>query len=93
MRLRIYGLETKTQPGTARYYTGTVPGHHYRGGHDSTLAVNGTFRNVGLSDKPLPTMMAFDFMGGGYNIGVSHIGSRPEMLQMLELASKNNIKR
>jgi len=59
----------------------------------STLRVNGTFHNVGLPDKPLPSMMAFDFMPGGYNIGVSHIGSRPEMLAMLQLASEQKIKR
>ncbi len=59
----------------------------------STMVVNGTFHNVGLSDKPLPSMMAFDFMGGGYNIGASHIGSRSEMLQMLQLASRQNIRR
>ena len=59
----------------------------------STLAVNGTFHNVGLPNKPLPSMMAFDYMGGGYNIGVSHIGSRPEMLEMLSLASQNSLKR
>ena len=59
----------------------------------STLVVNGTFHNVGLPDGPLPSMMAFDYMGGGYQMGVSHIGSRPEMLSMLELASKQNIRR
>lgn len=31
-------------------------------------------------------------MPGGYSIGASHIGNRPEMLAMLELASKQNIK-
>lgn len=59
----------------------------------STLAVNGVFHNVGLPDNPLPTMMVFDFMPGGYSMSASHIGSRPEMLSMLELASKQNIKR
>lgn len=59
----------------------------------STLRVNAAFHNVGLPEKPLPPMMAFDFMGGGYSISVSHIGSRPEMLAMLDLASKQNIKR
>lgn len=59
----------------------------------SILTVNGTFHNVGLPDGPLPSMRAFDYMRGGYQMGVSHIGSRPEMLSMLELASKQNIKR
>ena len=52
----------------------------------STLAVNGTFHNVGLPDKPLPALMAQDFAPNGANIGGSHIGSRPEVLKMLKLA-------
>ncbi|MCJ1241125.1 hypothetical protein MMC14_009129 [Varicellaria rhodocarpa] len=58
----------------------------------STLAVNGTFHNVGLPDEPLPKMMAQDFAPNGANIGGSHIGSRPEMIQMLDLAAKNRIE-
>ena len=58
----------------------------------STLAVNGEFHNVGLPDEPLPKMMAQDFAPNGSKIGGSHIGSRPEMLQMLKLASEKNIK-
>lgn len=58
----------------------------------STLAVNGEFHNVGLPDNPLPKMMAQDFAPNGAKIGGSHIGSRPEMLAMLKLASEKNIK-
>jgi len=58
----------------------------------STLKVMGRFHNVGLGDKPLPEMKAQDFAPNGSYIGASHIGNRPEMLAMLELASKNNIK-
>ncbi len=58
----------------------------------STLAVNGTFHNVGLPDAPLPKMMAQDFAPNGAKIGGSHIGSRPEMLAMLKLASEKDIK-
>lgn len=58
----------------------------------STLNVNGEFHNVGLPDKPLPTMMAQDFTPNGAKMGGSHIGSRPEMLAMLKLASEKNIK-
>lgn len=58
----------------------------------STLAVNGHFHNVGLPDEPLPQMKAQDFAPNGTYIGGSHIGSRPEMFRMLELASKNNLK-
>lgn len=58
----------------------------------STLKPNGTFHMVGLPDKPLPTLMAQDFMPSGAYIGASHIGSRPEMEEMLELAAKQDIK-
>jgi alcohol dehydrogenase (NADP+) len=58
----------------------------------STLKVNGTFHNVGFPDEPLPTIQAQDFAPNGCYIGASHIGNRPEMLAMLELASKQNIK-
>lgn len=58
----------------------------------STLNVNGDFHNVGLPDKPLPTMMAQDFTPNGAKMGGSHIGNRPECLAMLKLASEKNIK-
>ena len=58
----------------------------------STLKVMGKFHTVGLPDAPLPTIMAQDFAPNGCYIGASHIGNRPEMLSMLELASKQNIK-
>lgn len=57
----------------------------------STLAVNGTFHNVGLPDEPLPQLKAQDFAPNGAQIGASHIGSRPEILNMLKLASEKNI--
>lgn len=58
----------------------------------STLAVNGTFHNVGLPDKPLPEMMAQDFTSNGSSIGGSHIGSKKEAIAMLKLASEKNLK-
>ena len=58
----------------------------------STLAVNGTFHNVGLPDKPLPQLSAQDFVPNGCKIGASHIGSRPEMLKMLKLAADKGLK-
>ncbi|PVH99892.1 GroES-like protein [Periconia macrospinosa] len=58
----------------------------------STLKPNGFFHMVGLPDKPLPTLMAQDFMPSGSYIGASHIGNRPEMEEMLELAAKQDIK-
>ncbi|KAF2005144.1 NADP-dependent alcohol dehydrogenase C [Amniculicola lignicola CBS 123094] len=58
----------------------------------STLKVNGTFHNVGYPDKPLSGLMVQAFAPTGCSFGASHIGSRPEMLEMFELASKLNIK-
>ena len=58
----------------------------------STLAVNGVFHNVGLPDKPLPQLMAQDFVSNGCSIGASHIGSRPEMFKMLKLAADKGLK-
>ena len=58
----------------------------------STISINGVFHNVGLPDKPLPEMMAQDFMANGSSIGGSHIGCRPEALAMFKLASERNLK-
>ena len=58
----------------------------------STLAINGTFHNVGLPDQPLPQMMAQDFAPNGVSISGSHIGSRPEMIKMLKLAADKKLK-
>ena len=58
----------------------------------STMKVMGKFHNVGLPDRPLPQMKTTVFMPGGYYIGASHIGNRPEMIEMLNLAAKNKIK-
>lgn len=58
----------------------------------STLKPMGKFHMVGLPDQPLPQLMAQDFASNGCYIGTSHIGNRPEMLAMFELASKQNIK-
>ena len=58
----------------------------------STLAVNGTFHNVGLPDEALPQIKAQSFTPNGCSIGGSHIGSRPEMIAMLKLASDKKLK-
>lgn len=58
----------------------------------STLAVNGEFHNVGLPDKPLPELMAQDFVSNGCKIAASHIGSRKEAQAMLKLAADKKIK-
>ena len=58
----------------------------------SILKVMGRFHCVGFGDHPLPTMNAQDFAPNGAYFGASHIGNRPEMLAMLDLASKQQIK-
>ncbi|KAK3697301.1 hypothetical protein LTR37_017534 [Vermiconidia calcicola] len=58
----------------------------------STLKVWGKFHCVGFGDEPLPQMMAQDFAPNGCSFGASHIGNRPEMLAMLDLAAKQNLK-
>lgn len=58
----------------------------------STLKVMGKFHCVGFGDEPLPTMHAQAFAGNGNYFGASHIGNRPEMLAMLDLAAKQGIK-
>lgn len=57
----------------------------------STLKVMGKFHNVGFGDEPLPRIPAQAFAPNGCYIGASHIGNRPEMLAMLDLASKQEI--
>ncbi|GAB7356391.1 hypothetical protein MBLNU459_g7171t1 [Dothideomycetes sp. NU459] len=58
----------------------------------SLLKVWGKFHIVGFGDHPIPQLMAQQFAPNGCSIGASHIGNRPEMLAMLELASKQDIK-
>lgn len=58
----------------------------------STLKVNGTFHIVGFGDEPLPSIPAQNFAPNGCSMGASHIGNRPEMIEMFELAAKQNIK-
>lgn len=67
--------------------------HHFNmDEYFSTLKVMGKFHTVGLGDHPIPQLMAQQFAPNGCYLGASHIGNRPEMLSMLELASKQNIK-
>lgn len=58
----------------------------------STLKIMGRFHMVGLGDHALPELHAQDFVPSGCYMGASHIGNRPEMLAMFDLASKQNIK-
>ena len=61
-------------------------------GYLSTLNINGCFHNVGLPDYPLPQFKAQVFATNGCTMGGSHIGSRPEMIKMFEIASKQQVK-
>ena len=56
------------------------------------MKVMGRFHNVGLPDAPLPQLKAQSFAPGGYYIGASHLGNRPEMQSMFKLASEKNLK-
>ncbi|KAL1297622.1 hypothetical protein AAFC00_006180 [Neodothiora populina] len=58
----------------------------------SIIKVWGKFHIVGFGDNPMPQMSAQQFAPNGAALGASHIGNRPEMLAMFELASKQNIK-
>lgn len=58
----------------------------------STLNINGTFHNVGLPDEPLPELRAFHLLFNGANITGSHIGNRPEMMRMLEVAREHRVR-
>lgn len=61
-------------------------------GYIACAKVFSRFHLVGLPEEPLPQLKAFDLVPNGVSIGASHIGNRPEMLAMFELASKQNIK-
>lgn len=52
----------------------------------------GTFHNVGMPEDALPELRFQDFAGNQAYMGVSHIGNRTEMLEMLDLAAKQDIK-
>lgn len=57
----------------------------------SICNVNAPFHQVGLPDEPLPPFKAQGFMANGSSIGASHIGSRPEMLDMLKFSADNKL--
>ncbi|KAE8443382.1 hypothetical protein EG329_001941 [Mollisiaceae sp. DMI_Dod_QoI] len=54
----------------------------------SIVNINGEFHHVGLPDEPLPQFKAQIFASNGSKMGGSHIGSKKEALEMLDLASK-----
>jgi len=58
----------------------------------STLWIDGHFITVGLPDEDLPPINAFSLIGNACRIGSSHIGSKVEALEMLQLAADKGIK-
>lgn len=56
-----------------------------------TLRVGGKFVSVGLPEKPF-NVSSFSFIINGCCMGSSHLGNRQEMLEMLDLAVKKNIR-
>ena len=59
---------------------------------DSMLRIHGQFVTVGLPDNPLPPIQPFTFAANGALFGASHIGSKREAMEMLDLAAKKGIK-
>jgi len=62
------------------------------GAYLSLLDVHGRFINVGLPEGSGAEVRSQDLLGNGCLIGASHLGSRKEMLAMLNLAAEKGIK-
>ncbi|EGV64859.1 cinnamyl alcohol dehydrogenase [Yamadazyma tenuis] len=62
----------------------------FTGDYFSCLTVYGNYVSAGLPETPFE-LKAQHFIGNGASFGSSHLGNRKEMLEMLELAAKNNI--
>ncbi|BFZ60222.1 hypothetical protein YB2330_001248 [Saitoella coloradoensis] len=58
----------------------------------SLLTVDGFYTNLGLPDQDLPQFNAMDLMSNAAHIGGSHIGSKKECLDMLDLAVRKGVK-
>ncbi|KAF3939383.1 hypothetical protein ABW19_dt0208626 [Dactylella cylindrospora] len=58
----------------------------------SLLTVHGKYIMVGLAEGDGQKVSAFDLLGNGCFIGASHLGSRKEMLEMLDLAAEKGLK-
>ena len=56
------------------------------------LDVHGKFITVGLPDGQFPAFSGSSLTGNGCFFGASHIGSKKEALEMLDLAAKKGIK-
>ncbi len=60
------------------------------GSYLSTLKVGGAFVAVGLPEEPF-TVGPSSFISNASSLSSSHLGSRHELLEMLDLAAKKNI--
>jgi len=58
----------------------------------SCLGVHGRFIQVGIPDKPLPALKTLDLAGNGGLLGSTHIGSKKEILEMLQLVKDKGVK-
>lgn len=58
----------------------------------SLLDVHGRFNLVGLPAGKGPAITPFDFIANGCCIGASNLGSRQEILEMLDLAAAKGVK-
>lgn len=58
----------------------------------SLLDIHGKWNSVGLPGGEGISIRNQDFISNGCFIGTSHLGSRKEMLEMLQLAADKNIK-
>ncbi|KAF3914972.1 hypothetical protein ABW20_dc0110530 [Dactylellina cionopaga] len=58
----------------------------------SLMKIHGKFIMVGLAPGDGQKVSAFDLLGNGCFIGASHLGSRKEMLDMLDLAAEKGLK-
>ena len=56
------------------------------------LNINGTLNQCGLPNEDLPPITPFTFAANGGHLSGSHIGSKKEALEMLDLAVKSGIK-
>jgi alcohol dehydrogenase (NADP+) len=61
-------------------------------GYLSLLDVHGRFVNVGLPEGSGQEVKSWDLLSNGCLIGASHLGSRKEVLAMLDLAAEKGIK-
>lgn len=58
----------------------------------STLSVHGKLMYVGMPEDPLPPIRAQQLFGNGCFLGSSHVGSKKEAIQMLQLAADKGLK-